>query len=262
MNEKSGPFRLNWKKLPTVIVGLFSLGETAPTKNRKPYGTFPEKQSKFYINRNLRQTSAENAYLIIYWREIYIYAKVFDWQIQRAQKTAFGNISQWTEYLSVKMTAVLRNDRKGPLRFEFTSINCQCSLSLSFSIHLHCYAAWAKLIYFSLHESSFKHLKEFRSTLPTILTVIMFELTVFRDSKQLAIECLSRMRDFVTKNSVNNVGIWILNCYPENFKKRFPILYQDFSFQYFQKIGGGRNGKEPNFQIISRTFTCAWGKKS
>ena len=32
MNKKSEPFRVNWKKLPTVIVGLFSLREKAPTK--------------------------------------------------------------------------------------------------------------------------------------------------------------------------------------------------------------------------------------
>ena len=38
--QKSGPFRVNWKKLPIVIVGPFSWREKEPTKNAWIFGLF------------------------------------------------------------------------------------------------------------------------------------------------------------------------------------------------------------------------------
>ena len=56
----------------------------------------------------------------------------------------------------------------------------------------------------------------FTKHFPCIWTVIMFELTVFCDSKIEALDFLkSRMLDIIGKNSVNNVYI-CLNCHTEN----------------------------------------------
>ena len=47
-----------------------------------------------------------------------------------------------------------------------------------------------------------------------------FELTAFCDSKTKLLTSQSRMREFIRRNSVNKVSIWILNNY---FEIKFKI---------------------------------------
>ena len=62
------------------------------------------------------------------------------------------------------------------------------------------------MIFFSWQDVNIhKKIVILNKTFSSILTVIMFLLTVFRDSKQKAVDLFIKMRDFIEKNDVFRV---------------------------------------------------------